>query len=343
MNLVQQIRRNRRISFKVPTLILGKPGVGKSDCVHQAADGNEVIDIRISLLDPVDLRGLPVVNRGEDGSPLVTWAKPDFLREGSGILFFDELNCAPPASQNAALQIMLDRKCGSHRLGDGWYIVGAGNKASHKAHVSPLSAPLRNRFNIIDFEPSVEDWTNWAMANGIHDDIIGFVNFRPALLSTLPKDEYSNFASPRTWAFTSEYVKDGVEDQQDLIGLIGEAASHEFVAYRNEVKFMPNIDALLEGRASFTEEEKRISISFALAMALSSRLLREKKDFINKYAERCAEIVSGMSPEIACLFYVRSMKGSVEVKEALTKSRATFKWVKAHEPLLKKYGVSESE
>lgn len=343
MDLVQQVRRNRRVSFKVPTLILGKPGVGKSDCVHQAADGNEVVDVRISLLDPVDLRGLPVVNRDKDGSPLIVWAKPDFLREGKGILFFDELNCAPPASQNAALQIMLDRKCGSHRLGDGWYIVGAGNKASHKAHVSPLSAPLRNRFNIIDYEPTVENWTKWAMDNGIHDDIISFVNFRPALLSTLPKDEYSNFASPRTWAFASDYVKDGVEDQQDLIGLLGEGASHEFVAYRNEIKHMPSVDALLEKKASFTEDKKNISISFALAMALSSRLIREDKAFIKKNADRCCEIISGLSPEIACLFYVRSIKGSVNAKEGITKSPATHKWIKTHEPLLKKYGIANDE
>ncbi len=45
-----------------------------------------------SLLDPVDLRGLPTVEHGK-----AAWAIPAFLPEdGAGILFLDELNAAPP-------------------------------------------------------------------------------------------------------------------------------------------------------------------------------------------------------------------------------------------------------
>ena len=146
MNLVDKIKRNRKTG--IPTFIFGAPGVGKSQMVHQAADGDTVIDVRLSMLDPVDLRGLPTVKQNCDGESVVEWARPEFIpSEGKGIIFFDELNTAPAAVQNAALQIILDRKCGPHKLGDGWYIVAAGNKASHKAHVNPLSAPLRNRIS----------------------------------------------------------------------------------------------------------------------------------------------------------------------------------------------------
>ena len=47
-----------------PMLLLGPPGIGKSDIVRSvAADMKiELRDVRLSMLDPVDLRGFPVVS-----------------------------------------------------------------------------------------------------------------------------------------------------------------------------------------------------------------------------------------------------------------------------------------
>lgn len=114
-DLVATIKRNRATG--IPTFVFGPPGVGKSEQVHQAAAGETVIDVRLSMLDPVDLRGLPTVTKGKNGSE-VEWARPEFIpAEGRGIIVFDELNTAPIAVQNAALQIILDRKCGPHKRG----------------------------------------------------------------------------------------------------------------------------------------------------------------------------------------------------------------------------------
>lgn len=341
MNLVDRIRRNRKTG--VPTFIFGAPGVGKSQQVFQAAGSDPVIDCRLSLLDSIDLRGLPVVNRNHDGKAEVNWARPDFIPEsGSGILFFDEMNNAPPQVQNAALQIILDRRCGPHKLGDGWYIVAAGNKASHKAFVNPLSAPLRNRFSIIEYEPKVESWTRWAFDHGVHDDLIGFMNFRPALLvADKITDEYSNFPSPRAWERVSTFVKSGVDDLDDFESLVGRGAATEFYTYRQEVKHMPDIDALLRGDKDFTENPKKISISYAVAMALSSKLARADKKDVKKMANRCCEIVKSISPEIACLFMVRALNSDAHVKTATYEAPAAHEWVLKHEKLLTKYGIKK--
>lgn len=341
MNLVEKIRRNRKTG--VPTFIFGSAGVGKSEMVQQAADGDQVIDVRLGMLDPVDLRGLPTVKEnGEVLEPDVRWARPTFIpRSGRGILFFDELNTAPIAVQNAALQIILDRKCGDHKLGDGWYIVAAGNKSSHKAHVVPLSAPLRNRLAIIDFEPSVEAWTQWAMAKGIHDDIIAFLSFRPTLLVTDPKDEYSNFATPRSWSRVSHFLQLGYDDQEDVESLIGKGASAEFCAFRSEIKNMPDIDELISGKADFTENSKKISISYAVSMAIASRLTRGDKKWVKNNVDRCCDIVSKLSPEISCLFYVRALTSDSHVKAAVCESKSAHNWVHTHEKLLTKYGIQK--
>jgi hypothetical protein len=340
MNLVERIRRNRKTG--IPTFIFGAPGVGKSQMVHQAAEGDTVIDVRLSMLDPVDLRGLPTVAKDSSGVSHVEWARPEFIpATGKGIIFFDELNTAPAAVQNAALQIILDRKCGPHKLGDGWYIVAAGNKASHKAHVNPLSAPLRNRFSIVEYEPTVEAWTRWAATSGIHDDVIGFLNLRPGLLCTEPKDEYANFASPRSWERVSVCLQNGMDETDDIAPLIGKGASAEFDAYRREIRDMPDIDALIAKKAEFKENPKKISISYAVAMALASRLTRGDKKWVTQNVNRCCEIVSGLSPEIACLYFVRTLTSDPHVKQAVCDASAAHKWVLTHEKLLTKYGIKK--
>lgn len=81
--------------------IWGAPGIGKSSIVRQIAERRRVplIDIRASLLDPTDLRGIPMI---QDGTAV--WCPPSFLPKKSdkpGILFLDEINAAPPLVQAA--------------------------------------------------------------------------------------------------------------------------------------------------------------------------------------------------------------------------------------------------
>lgn len=110
------------IKAKQPVMLHGSPGVGKSQVVKQVADklGIEMIDLRLSQLDPVDLRGVPSVDREKVGNKEVgktNWNVPSFLpTNGSGILFLDEINSATQATQAAAYQLVLDRKLGDYEL-----------------------------------------------------------------------------------------------------------------------------------------------------------------------------------------------------------------------------------
>ena len=62
-----------------PAFIWGPPGVGKSSIVRQIAADRDlpVVDLRASLLDPTDLRGIPAI---EGGRAVVTVAE----RQGNG-------------------------------------------------------------------------------------------------------------------------------------------------------------------------------------------------------------------------------------------------------------------
>ena len=111
------VRRNR--SINLPMMLFGPPGIGKSEQVHQSQeDGDIMIDLRLNILDSIDLRGLPTIQKDEKGrATRVEWVRPEFIPwEGKGIIFLDEINTAPPSTQNAALQLVLDRKVGPHKI-----------------------------------------------------------------------------------------------------------------------------------------------------------------------------------------------------------------------------------
>ena len=101
---------------KVPIFLWGPPGIGKSSIIAQIAKekGIACIDLRLSLLDPTDLRGIPFFDAVNQTA---IWAPASFLPDGSikeGILFLDELNTAAPMVQASAYQLILDRKIGIH-------------------------------------------------------------------------------------------------------------------------------------------------------------------------------------------------------------------------------------
>jgi MoxR-like ATPase len=97
-----------------PVMLWGPPGVGKSQFIAQIADKHQVplIDIRLSQMEPTDLRGIPfrVNDRVEWAIPAML---PDTQRHGpTGILFLDEITSAAPTVSTAAYQLILDRRLG---------------------------------------------------------------------------------------------------------------------------------------------------------------------------------------------------------------------------------------
>ena len=337
INYVEVLKSYRKAN--IPLLIFGGPGIGKSEICKQAADGDEVKDVRLSMLEPVDMRGMPVVNRKGDGSEFsVEWAKPDFLpRAGKGIILFDELNTADPSVQNAALQFILDRKCGPHTLGPDWWIVACGNKSSHKAHVNPLSAPLRNRFVILEMQPDFNQWRNWALANNIHEDVLGFMSSTAGQhLYADPQDEYGNFPTPRGWTMISKLLKSNISDRNALEGAIGKVAANWLIQYRQEIKVMPDIDKLLDGTLTYQDGPNKLSITYAVVSNILFRAIRNPAKIDNG-----AAIMMSIRPEISSLFFGGLLQQkSDKFLSAVMRSPKSKEWLTKHRSLLVPFEVS---
>lgn len=234
------------IKCQQPIFLWGPPGVGKSQVVKQITEDLELecTDVRAVLLDPVDLRGLPHINNER-----AHWATPDFLPQtGKGVLFLDELNAAPPLVQAACYQLVLDRKIGEYTLPEGWAVVAAGNRESDRAVTHRMPSALANRFVHIEFEADIDDWSAWALHNGIMGEVIAFLRFRPVLLHQMDQTDAKAFPSPRAWAFASRILEQNPGSQLEyelLAGTVGEGAATELLGFLRIFRSLPTPEAIL--------------------------------------------------------------------------------------------------
>jgi hypothetical protein len=280
----KQAKKALRKAFKSkrPIFIWGPPGIGKSDIIKQLGAEIEahVIDIRLSLWEPTDIKGIPYFD-ATDG--MMRWAPPVELpsKEFAAnhkqiILFMDELNSAAPSVQSAAFQLILDRKVGSYELPDNVVMVAAGNRETDRGVTYRMSTPLTNRFIHIEMAVDWEDWFDWAIENKIHKDVVGFLNFsKKDLYDFDPKSSSRAFATPRTWSFVSELLVDDDTDESTLTdltaGSIGEGLAVKFMAHRKIASKMPNPEDILSGKVT-KMESKEISAMYSLTISLCYEL-----------------------------------------------------------------------
>jgi hypothetical protein len=282
-----------RRAFKAqrPIFLWGPPGIGKSDIIKQIGTelGAHVIDIRLSLWEPTDIKGIPYFDAT---AGRMNWAPPIELPDAvmaakheKIVLFMDEMNSAAPAVQAAAYQLVLNRKVGTYTLPDNVYIVAAGNREADKGVTYRMPAPLANRFVHLEMAVDWDDWFSWAADNRIHKDVVGFLTFsKKDLYDFDPKSGSKAFATPRSWSFVSELLFDDEEDEGTLTdlaaGAIGEGLAIKFMAHRKVASKLPNPTDILSGKVK-KMDTKEISAMYSLTVSLCYEL----KDASDKKAK----------------------------------------------------------
>jgi hypothetical protein len=239
--------------WDIPVFVKGPPGIGKSSAIKQVAEehGLELSSLRISQLDPQGLKGLPKTDEDEGVS---RWLPPAELPrgEGPGVLFLDEYVTAPPAIMKIAQRLTYERKTGAeYSLPSQCLVVAAGNRLDDpRAQVNPLPAPTANRMIHCEVESDLPTFRRYAIQNALEPDILGFLEFRPALLFDLESGGEHAFPSPRSWEHASRLLKADLP----IAHAVGEAAAAEFQAYMEVEGTIPGLDAILEGHGNDTKE-----------------------------------------------------------------------------------------
>ena len=282
------------ISMQRPVMMWGAPGIGKSDIVKQIGEEQErdVIDIRLPLWEPTDIKGIPYYNSKEN---TMTWAPPSELPsdpKSTAIVFLDELNSAAPAVQAAAYQLILNRRVGTYKLPEGVAIVAAGNRETDKGVTYRMPSPLANRFVHLELRVDYEDWMQWATIHHVHPDVVGYCTFaKQDLYDFDPKSASRAFATPRSWSFVSQLLSDDLPESTltDLVaGAVGEGLAVKFMNHRKVAAKLPNPSDILSGKVKDLKT-KEISAMYSLTVSLCYELqqahLNKVKDW-NTLADR---------------------------------------------------------
>jgi hypothetical protein len=281
---------------KRPVFLWGPPGIGKSDIVAQVTDefsNSHLIDIRLSLWDPTDIKGIPYF---DSTNVKMVWGAPSELPDeemaaqyDNIVVFFDEMNSAAPAVQAAAYQLILNRRVGQYKLPDNVIIVAAGNREADKGVTYRMPSPLANRFIHIEMAVEFDDWFQWAVDNNQHKDVVGYLTFaKKDLYDFDPKSASRSFATPRSWAFVSELLDDELDEgtTTDLVsGSVGEGLGVKFMAHRKVAASMPNPTDILAGKVkdmSTSEISAMYSLTVSLCYELKEASDKNDKKFDDK-------------------------------------------------------------
>ncbi len=268
----------KAIQTRRPVFLWGPPGIGKSDIVKQIGEdaNREVIDVRLALWEPTDIKGIPYYNA--DVGKMV-WAPPAELpvdEDSTALIFLDELNSAPPAVQAAAYQLILNRRVGTYVLPKGVDIVAAGNREGDRGVTYRMPAPLANRFVHLEMKVDFDDFQEWAVMNNVHPEVVGYVGYaKQDLYDFDPKSASKAFATPRSWVFVSDLLQDDDTDLdtlQNLIsGAIGDGLAVKFMAHRKIASKLPKADDILDGKVKDLQI-KEVSAMYSLTVSLCYEL-----------------------------------------------------------------------
>jgi len=323
---------DRHYKAKIPLFVYGGFGIGKScitrDTAMKIAESRNrefvewnkttketkdkmmktpekffvLFDERLSQYDPTDIRGLPdfINNNGDKHAEwrIPLWLAYNTHKDADGVIFFDEMNQAPPSIQNACFQVLHDREVAEYKLNDNVLIIACGNRLEDKAHIHDMPLPLRDRMSEVELTLDDESWFEWAFKNDIDSRLIVFLKFKPSYLYKVESDRNMKSTTPRGIEQTSVLINDLKEDidMKDLVsGRLGEAFATELMAF---LKLQRKINI-----ADIIKNPKKVKgiTEIDLRFSLISGVLEFYKKDRKKHIEALSMIAEYFPPEFATL------------------------------------------
>lgn len=257
MNIKINIEELRYILDHTPAshniMLTGRHGIGKSEILtaYFSEKGLNVIALFLGQMsDPGDLIGLP------DKSGEITVFRPPYWFPIDGkpiVLFLDELNRARPEVLQTIMNLALNRKLAGRSLPKGSRVIAAVNEGE-AYQLTDLDPALVSRFNIFRFEPSVEEWLQWAQANELDYRVVSFIRENGKWLDgdpNLESDEETGLDKTpdrRAWKRVSDVLKGqpklSRKDKKLISSIIGIKAASLFATAISQSKQITARDLL---------------------------------------------------------------------------------------------------
>ena len=290
------------LAAKIPVMLLGAPGIGKTATVNDFAKkiGADLVDVRLSAETPSSFEGKDYVSpeTGDLKKARAWWLKridENQKNDVPTVLFFDEYTNAPDALQQLAYSPFNERRLHGtsfdYKLRNGkpgLYVFGAGNRVEDETGAREMVYASKTRVFTVDFEVSAKEWIKWAEENDIDPKIRAFIYANPDALLEKPS---TGTACPREWANLSYAMADGVPYRQAAHGTIRGAHEAKFCAFYNDSALCPTIEEIVSGTAKKPDAVHLAAFAATLAVALKSdeKICSHFPDVYNWIAGQSAE------------------------------------------------------
>ncbi len=325
---IQELKKILPIALKdgkMPILLLGSPGIGKSEIISEICtelNYELMVDIACTA-DPVDYKGLPAVIG--DSAMFIPYGNLQRMINADKplVVFLDDLGWAPPSVINAVCHLIQAREINGNKISDHVRFIAASNRRSDNSNVGGLSKALTSRFScIVNFECDEDSWATWAIQKGLPVELIAFIKNRPDKLCDFdPKNkEIEAFACPRSIYALSKWIQGGILDLETFSGVVGPKFAVDFLAYYKTFKSLGNLPEEVLNDPVNARVPDEIDIRYALLVILSFKAKESNVDNLFVYLDRLPEEFSAFG--VKCV---------ITRNEKFKETNGFIKWAITHQ------------
>lgn len=295
MNIAQAVKvMQSSVKANFPLLVKGPPGIGKSDIALEASTLEKMpLIIRHPVIEEsVDYKGLPGFENGQakffpfaDFHEMLCAPIPT-------VVLFEDLGQAPSSVQASLMQVVLAREIGGKKISKEVRFLAATNSRKDNAGVSNLITPLVSRFTVIEIEADAISWVKWALKNAMPIELISFLRFKPANISTFDpakQKDITPFACPRSIAQLGKWINAGCLDFDVWNGAVGTVFATEFKAFYDTYKALAGLPDKVIQNPQTAPIPDRPDVMYALAGALAHRANDVSFPSMVAYGERLSQ------------------------------------------------------
>lgn len=220
-----------------PVLLLGAPGIGKTQIMEQIARECRIglVSYTITHHTRQSAVGLPYIKEESFGgkpysvteytmSEIIASVYRKIEQDGlaEGILFIDEINCVSETLAPTMLQFLQCKTFGNQAVPQGWIIVAAGNPPEYNKSVRDFDMVTLDRVRRIQIEPDYRVWKEYARAQHINSALLSYLELRPQNFYRVQSDvDGMQFVTARGWEDLSNllevYTRLGIPVDEEVI------------------------------------------------------------------------------------------------------------------------------
>lgn len=291
-----QLETGKRFAIE----LVGPPGLGKTEGVQQAAEilaahlGQPFANLPffLSTVEPCDVRGFGLPGKDADGSLIMQYTRapwaPKVGDPKHGFIFLDEFGQAADDVAKPSAELLLHGRVGATQLPIEYMVLAASNREKDRSGVRRKLAFIENRRMMINIEPHLDSWVEWAELRGIDPFAIAFAKVHPGVVFTdAVPDKSGPYCTPRTFVQTSYLIGklDMSAFTEAASGYIGEGAAAQFVSFLRVAEQIPDFDDIVANPDKVPVPE-RMDAQYAVMQMLAHRVSELTSIAVFRYLKR---------------------------------------------------------